>query len=380
MIKKIFVGLGMIILVGFGILIFKEFNYQKPIPDIIELPSGYRTDDSIPVAIEKQQEITPTDATTIANTRANKQSVSLLIDSVLGFAEIEYPNLYAFDYKEKSIKIFDLKNRTYKELYSNPDINFVSFSPRKNNIIFKKSVKGFSQFYLLNLIKDKIYPLEIFIKNISWINDTEFLYYFSNNSSVNYIGKAVISSSGLKNEKLVDIGTINPQFNFANNNLLISSEKQSPLFLISLKTKSRKIVFDEMPYISFLTDGNLIFVNYAKQSLSSAIIDGTGKILKKFDWGTFKEKCYLSNTTLGQTQIKLICGVPTGDQSAGSYLDWKELRSSTSDKLVIVDIKTFDIKEIKIEGDFDILNPRLTPIGIIFTNRLDSKLYLAPVE
>ena len=56
------------------------------------------------------------------------------------------------------------------------------------------------------------------------------------------------------------------------------------------------------------------------------------------------------------------------------------MKYSFSDKIIVFNTTKAEINEIEIGDGFDILSPTLTPIGIIFTNRIDSKIYFVPRE
>lgn len=388
MIKKLFIVLGLIVIIGFSFLLFNEFSHKKPIPSIIELPSKYQSDKNNniqePLASEQapttSQQINLSDSETAGEQQSQKDknptiTPQLFLDDPIGFINIDYPNLYGYDYKNKSFRVFNIQNKTYKELYSNPNIDFISISPSKNLIAFRENNKKVSSLFLADLLKDKIYPLGVFIKNIYWNNANELIYYFSNDSTVNYIGKikkSKTSATNFENTKITDVGALNPQFIYENNKLLIISESDSPLFLIDTLTNKTSVLLPKKQHISFLLFGNLIFASYINQEWKSLVLNYSGQILKEFNWGTFKEKCSVSNV--------LICGVDKNQTLSGLPNDWYELQKSFYDKLIMIDLKTMEEKEINIAGQFDILSPQLTPLGIIFTNRLDSKLYFIPTE
>lgn len=383
MIKKIFIGLGIIVITGISVLAFREFVHKNPIPDIIELPSQYRkiTNEGSSITQSTTTKYQDEQSTSVKESTKKEPLVRLLINAPFGFAEIDYPNLYGYDYTNKSVKIFNLKDKTYKDLYSNSSIDFVALSPLKRFLVFRERDSNFPVFYLLDLKKDKIYPLDIFIKKIIWEKNDELVYYFSNNSMVNYIGKIQFDISGLKNIKIIDTGALNPEFKFFSNKILLASEKNSPLFLIDSKTTERKILLSEKKYVSFLSNEKLIFASYVDQNWKSAIINASGQIIKSFNWGTFKEKCLFSSTSQKTEKNILVCGVPKIQSAVGLPDNWFDLRQNFEDKIIIIDTnKINEIKEIDIGDNFDVLSPQLTPVGIIFTNRIDSKVYLVPIE
>ena len=56
------------------------------------------------------------------------------------------------------------------------------------------------------------------------------------------------------------------------------------------------------------------------------------------------------------------------------------LDPSYDEKIIIYDSKTNTVKEIKLEEKFDLIKPKLTPLGIIAWDRLTMKFYLIKLD
>lgn len=374
LVKKLFFALGVIMVISLIVLGWRELQPKKPIPDLIELPErgGQVTDAPLDAPLT---ETTPVDTnqptTTNQSATTGSNIVKLLFDQPLGFISVAYPYLYAYDYTDKNLKAFDLENKTFRELYGGDEIGFVSFSPFKNLIAFKRRVAGVERFYLLDLIRDKVLPLNFFVKKINWGDGDDLFYYYSNNSGVNYIGRI---TNG-QDSKLLDLGLLNPSFEFRQGKLLSASERQSPLFMINPSSGERQTLVTSKPFISFKSSLKYLFVSYPAEgnaAWKSFLLSPNGSALYSFNWGTLAQKCSLKEM--------LICGVPTDQNLIGLPEDWLEFRKSFSDRLIVFDPTKSDLREVSLGEGFDVVSPEITPLGVIFQNRLDSKVYLVPLE
>ncbi len=360
--KILFLVIGLIILVGFGILLYKELFPKKP--KIEELKREERVTSPIEFLAE---EIPPKDTNEMPETsttsKANLKSVSLLIDAILLYPKIDYPYIYGYDPKNKVIKTYNIEDKTYKEIFKRDNIKNLSFSKSNLLVLFKDD-----NFWLLDTIRDKLIKLPINVKSGFWVNDE--LYLFITSVDGNYLAKY-----SEKPKKIVDIYIFNPDFDYLSNDFIfyenLKTTQASPLYLIKNMKEKIQILEPKMLLSALTNKNNLIFVSYVENSWKSFIIDKNGNKIIEFNFGTLKEKCTFKEL--------LICGVPK-DQDFSKIDEWYYYKKTFSDKLIIFDPQKLKLDYYDLDGDFDIINPVLTSIGVIFFNRNDARLYVIPIK
>jgi len=363
--KIIFLVIAIIIITGFGILLYKELVPQKP--EVEELKKETKKEQiEFPYKKTQLEEAQIEESETLqvpTTSEVSAKSAHLLIDTILLYAKVDYPYIYGYDPTNKVIKAYNIEEKTYQELFKKDNIKDLRFSKNNLLILFKDN-----NFWLLDTIKDKLIKLPINTKNGFWINDD--LYLFISSGEVNYLTKY-----SDKPQKIIDIYMFNPVFDYLSKGIIYYEDLKktfsSPLYL--LKNMKEKIeILESKPYLNALTNKNeLIFVSYVENTWKSFIIDENGQKIIEFNFGTLKEKCTFNEL--------LICGVPK-NQDFSKIEDWYYYKNTFSDKLIIFDPKNLKLEYYDLNKDFDIIKPVLTPIGIIFFNRNDAKLYVVQVK
>ena len=364
-VRKIFIGLGLIVFIGLIILISKEYFIKKPEETIfLEEPESIikkeefiEESQKLPSVTSSLEEIIPT--TSLPET--TKKPI-LLFDFPLLFPSINYPEVYAYDPISKTIRIYNIEDKTYKELYKDENITYVLFPTNNSEKFF---IKSKNIFYLIDTLKDKKYSLNYLTQKVFFYQNIPYLF-ISGLSSNGYLAKFQDNET-----RIINIFILNPDIDFLTNGFLIAENLKyspsSPLYLKKL-SKNIDLILPPKKYLSFITNKNdLIFVSFIENSWKSLLIEEKNNIInKEFNFGTLKEKCTFEEL--------LICGVPK-DQDFNKVENWYYLKSSFNDDLIIYDPDRDYFQVVKIDGNFDIIQPKFTPIGIIFYNRNDSKLY-----
>lgn len=288
----------------------------------------------------------------------------LLFNKELIYISLDYPLLYVYDPSENIIKYLNLEDETYKEIFRISNLKKAFLSPDKTKIFLETNQEK----YLLDLQNDALQTLPSTLQNFVF-TPKDLILYLNNNKNISYLayfkdGKA---------SKIRDLGILNPKLNFYNNQLLIY-EKGSSIFSLDLKSPDTLFLFLEAKsFYSLLPskEGNLLFVSLKDGTLwQSQILDFKKKLVQSFSWASIEEKCTFSKT--------LVCSVPSNLENFDPE-KW-ELEPSYDKKIIIYDPLKKSEKEIILEGKFDILKPQLTPLGIIFWDRLTQKFYLIKPE
>lgn len=349
--KKIKLIFFFLLVIIAGALIFYFYNELKPKPPIKEESKVFK---------ETKEEIAEEEIAV----EENVKKPILLFEKILLYPIIEYPYLYGYDPESKTIKEINLVDKTYKELYKGEGIKTLSFSDDKNGILFKKD----NSFYYLDILNDKLERLPSTIKTAFWYKNNLYGYILTENSSY-------LANLKKNFEKIDDLYILNPKFESLKNGFLVYEDLRysynSPLILIE-NNKSKKILFENATNLSVITNkDDLIFISLSEKEWKSYLLDKNGVKLKEFNFGTLKEKCTFEKI--------LICGVPK-NQNITDPTNWYYYRENFSDRLVIFDPQNNTLKYFDLDKNYDILNPTLTPLGVIFLNRFDSKLYQVAVE
>ncbi len=348
-VKLVFTLLAIVI---FGALIFYFYNELKPKPPIKEEV----------ITEEKGEEVEKEEQEPLVG--ENIKRPVLLFEKILLYPIIDYPFVYAYDPENKTIKEINLVDKTFKEFYKGGDIKNLSFSEDKNGILFKKD----RNYYYLDILNDKLERLPLNIKTAFWYKNNLYGYILTESSSY-------LADLKKNLEKFVDLYILNPKFDVLNDGIIVYEDLRyvysSPLILIK-KDGTKKILLESAKNLSALTDKNeLIFISLMEKGWKSYLIDKNSMKLKEFNFGTLKEKCTFKDI--------LICGVPK-NQTLSDPSNWYYYKENFSDRLVIFDPKNNNLKYYDLDKDYDILNPTLTPLGIIYLNRLDNRLYQVSLE
>ncbi len=361
---------GLIILLFIGVLTLVGYLKTRKVeekPDVIEVEQETKP---APILVETQkiEPILPTPTPTLSETippTATPSPYQVLFNLPLLYLDLDYPLLYVYDPQESVIKYFNLEEETYREIYKVDNLENAFFSPDKTKILLKTS--SFSR--LLDLKTDKIINIPPFVKSfVFYLND--LVVYYNDQKYLSYLA---FFREG-KMEKIRDLGILNPEFALVKNNLLIY-ENNNPVFNLDLTRPSNFSLFlDKKESYSLLPNKNqdLIYVAFKEDGVwQSKVIDLRKKEKISFSWGTIREKCSFDEF--------LVCAVPLNLDKFDKE-EWSFYTPSYDEKIVIYNPKNGEIKEINLEKPFDIVKPKLTPLGIIFWNRLDAKFYLIKPE
>ncbi len=353
--------LGILILVSIATIVFIGYfkNKQKQEKEIFFQEEGQLTPSPIPIVPAPSGETKLPSISGIQIPPQQTTSYPLLFKEEYLYIDLFYPLLYVYDLNSGIIKYFDLENQVYKEIYRAPLIEEAFMSSDESYIVFKTN-EGFN---FLNLKNDSLYPLPPFTKNFAFT--PQGLVIYVNNKDISYL--ALYKDGQMT--KIRNLGILNPKFESLKNSLLIY-EKNSPVFLLDLKNINNFSVFLEAkPNYSLLVnkEKNLIFVTFKDKYWQSQIITPDKKVKFNFSWGTVKEKCSFDEV--------LVCAIPADLENFSPDL-WLMKEPAYDEKLIIYNIQNGKTKEIRLESKFDIVKPKITPLGIIFWNRLDAKFYL----
>lgn len=352
-VRKVFIILILIILFSFVFFIYREL---KP-----KAPEEIRLDEVIEEDREKVDEITSSNELI---QQTNTKKPTLLFEKILLYPEIDYPFIYAYDPESRTIKEINLEDKTYKEFYKKENIKNISFSNDKTKVVFKLG----DVYYLLDILKDKIEKLPRNVKKIFWNEGILYAYILTNDSSYLAILRKTL-------EPFIDLYILNPEFDVIEEGILVFENLKytysSPLILITNK-KEKKILLENGYNLSVISNKrNLIFISLLEKEWKSYLLDSDGNKLKEFNFGTLKEKCTFEKL--------LVCGVPL-DQSISDLPKWYYYKIDFTDRLVIFDPSKNELRYFDLDGKYDILKPSITPLGVIFLNRFDNKLYVVPIE
>lgn len=346
-----------IIIIGF---IWKKQNQKKSA--IVEVQEK-QTPSPLPLPVTPNPEF-PTQTQTATLTSPNQtitKPYRLLFDKPLLFLDIDYPKIYIYDFQEGIIKYTNIEDETYKEIFKVFDLKNAFMSEDKTKIVIETD----GGFKLLDINKDFLFNLPLSTKKI--IFAPEPILYINDNKKSSYL--AYFKDN--KTTKIRNLGILNPNFEVLKNSILIY-EENSPIFSLDLKKPSQLSIFlPEQKNYDILTNKNknLIFVSFKENNLwQSKIIDLSKKTKYSFSWGTIKEKCTFDDI--------LVCALSSNLEPE----DWRMFQPNFDEKIIIYNPKNDEVKEINLEEKFDIVKPKLTPMGIIFWNRLDSKIYLLKID
>lgn len=366
MVRKIFLALGLIVIAGFALLLLRGRGPRKAIPDLIELPARQeRVSPGSPVA-----PTTTNPGVTATNSSAtNDASIRLLFDQPLISAEVVFPELYAYDVSVGIYRVFNLTDRTYRDLYANPNVVRAWRSPSGRYLAVEQRVSGRSRFAVLDLDRDRLQPLDGLTQRLTWTDRDELILHLSNQSRVNALARWRNGQVTL----LGSIGLLTPRFAALGDRLLITGGHGAPLISFDLAAGDRRVVMAPRRFISPLAQHGAFLITTFDRSWQTLLLNQAGQSIRNFTWASIPEKCSITTETV-------VCGTPKNVIAFGAPEDWLEWRTSSSDDLILFDRTTEVETRVSLAGRYDVLGPTLTPLGVVFTNRLDSRLYLVPSE
>ncbi len=337
-----------------------EVPEEKPMP--LELP------EEEPFLILEKEETSSQEPSLSTSTLEEK--VKPLFDSEFVFIDLIYPYIYVYDPQTGIVKYLNLDDKSYKELYKSFSISSPSISPTRKRLLFKEN----QEWKVLDFSFDEIKTLKEEIISFKWKNDELIFFSFDEEK-----GGKILKLSDFKKDPLVLASLNLPQakMEIFGDNVLIWADPLiyplTPVFSLNLKNpKSIKLIFDKKTFPSFLSseDNNYLFLSEEENGIFiSKILDKNYKEIKKFNWSSFSEKCTFKKV--------LICGISLNNVSPE---DWLKLKRASKDKIIIYDPQNKEEKEIILNGNFDVVKPNLSPLGLIFWNRNDAKLYVVNLE
>jgi hypothetical protein len=373
--KRYLIIFGSIIIIILIIVFVGIFSNRKKInnqtgPGIIET-SNNNENNPIPITqnssttnnntqTSEQLPIFPQITTTIPFQSNNTVYQSLFKQSFI-YIDLDYPSLYVYDLNDNIIKYLNLQDETYKEILRIPNFKNAYISDDKTKIAIETN-DGIN---ILDLKKDQFWQLPFMTQKVIFTDKT--ILYFNNNKDISYLTYWQDNST----TKIRNLGILNPKFAILKNGLLIY-EPDSPIFFLDLKKSPQLSTFlPAKNNYNILVNKNkdLIFVNFQENDTwQSEIIDVNKKIKHSFSWPTIEEKCSFDDV--------LVCAIAPDIKPER----WRILDPVFDEKIIIYNPQNNNIKEIKLDSQFDIIKPKLTPLGIIFWNRLDAKFYLIKID
>jgi len=349
----------LIIIISLVIVGYLKNRKREKGPGVIEVPQK-EVPNPIPITEEKQITGTTTQPIAVPTSTPSTKSYQALFQQSFFYIDLDYPLLYVYDPQNQIIKYLNLEDETYKEILKITDIKNAWLSDDKTKIMVLTN-EGFT---LADLKTDSIYNLSPFVENFIFTPETWL--YLNNKKKISYLAKF---KNG-KTTKIRDLGILNPEFAILKNGVLIY-EKNSPIFLLEFKNTSTLKIFLDGQYFDVLTNKNkdLIFLVFEENNTwQSKIIDLNKKTKYSFSWATNKEKCSFDEV--------LVCALPTNFDPEG----WSMLNPGYDKKIIIYNPKNDTVKEVNLEEKFDLVKPKLTPLGIIAWDRLSAKFYLIKLD
>lgn len=283
----------------------------------------------------------------------------------------DYPNIKTLFIREGEIKEINLKEKTYRELFVDPNLSYVSFSPNGTKAIIR--FQNDPRYFILDFGEDRMSPLPAFTENFAFLNENKILLYRNNQSNLSEL--ALWQNFNISSLK--SLGVLNPEIVRLDDNRVLLYEKpistlKTPVFLYDIrKPEEIKIVLPPKFSYSIIAsdDGQYVFVNYQEfGEWRSELYNDKFQKLDSFFWGTIKEKCTFKNL--------LVCGVPIQNILMTS---WYQMETNSQDKVIVINPETKELKEI-FKPDLDILQPYLTDIGLFFLNRINHKLFFVETK
>lgn len=309
---------------------------------------------------------------------SSNQNYQTLFKQQLFLIDIDYPKIYAYDFSDFIVKYFDisdLENIQIKEIY-NPSNNLNTYnfekifiSPNKNQLIFKQR----DIFTLVDIDSDTVKPLPAFVKNLVFLNN-KIILYISDDQSFSYLADYDWSNNRIN--RLRSLGILNADLVAFKNGIFIY-EKNNPIFFLDLSKSPIFRLFSYLDKVYALLpsfDANFLLVSYFNNltgNKQTIVMKAKNQeTISAFPWAVVSDKCSFKEL--------LICGV--NDKSDFDPETWHLLQPSNDTKLVILNPQNLEVKEINLDGNFDVVKPVLTPLGIIFWNRSDRLFYIIKIE
>lgn len=354
---KKFVNLFLIIGLGFVIGIGSLFLTRL-------LITANQTDNE--QMIIENQEITEKETTPKQDTEI-KIKVKEFSKTEINNLFVDYPILKTLFIQEGVIREINLESNSYLEIFRNPSLTEIHFSPQGTKAIIR--FRNNPEYFFLDPENDLLLSLPASVNNFVFLDDNNVLLYQNNNSAISSLILWNINNM----ITLKDLGVLNPEFTRLSKYQVLIYEKpisglKTPVFLYDIRNP--KIIKQVLPpkynySIIASKNGDYIFVNYQEgDKLLSDLYNSNFLKVASFSWGTIKEKCTFDDI--------LVCAVPKNNISMQS---WYQLESVSEDKIITFNPKTKELREI-FDLNLDALQPYLTKMELFFIYRLNHKLFL----
>jgi hypothetical protein len=374
--KNLFI-LGLVILIIITLVSFLGYfvTRKKEVPrepKVVEAPE----EKPVPIEVPKEEpSLIPEKKETSSKelslpTSTLEEKIKPLFDSELLFIDLIYPYIYVYDPQNGIVKYLNLDDKSYKELYKSFSVYFPSISPTRKRLI----LKDYNEWKIIDFSFDEVKTLKEDIAFFKWKNDDLIYFYFDEEK-----GGRILRLSDFKKDPLVLANLNLPQakMEIFGEDVFVWADPiispSTPIFSLNLKNPNKiKLIFDKKSWPSLLSSDDQKFLLFSYEEngiLVSKLLDKNLKEIKKFSWWAPSEKCTFKKL--------LVCGVSLNNIN---YEDWLKLKKASKDKIVIYDPQNKEEKEIILNGNFDVLSPQISPLGLIFWNRNDAKLYVVNLE
>ena len=374
--KNLFIlGLAVLIIITLVSFLGYFVTRKKEVPrepKVVEAPE----EKPVPIEVAKEEpSLIPEKKETSSKelslpTSTLEEKIKPLFDSELLFIDLIYPYIYVYDPQNGIVKYLNLDDKSYKELYKSFSVYFPSISPTRKRLI----LKDYNEWKIIDFSFDEVKTLKEDITFFKWKNDDLIYFYFDEEK-----GGRILRLSDFKKDPLVLANLNLPQakMEIFGDDVFVWSDPiispSTPIFSLNLKNPSKiKLLFDKKSWPSLLSSDDQKFLLFSYEEngiLVSKLLDKNLKEIKKFSWWAPSEKCTFKKL--------LVCGVSLNNIN---YEDWLKLKKASKDKIVIYDPQNKEEKEIILNGNFDVLSPQISPLGLIFWNRNDAKLYVVNLE
>ncbi|GIW67199.1 MAG: hypothetical protein KatS3mg096_067 [Candidatus Parcubacteria bacterium] len=364
--KRVIIGIIILLIVALIVILgyfrSKSAKEKAESPGVIEVEQPPQ---SLPLPINQITSSIPSIPTLPTATTEPTKTYQLLFNQSFIYLDLDYPLLYVYDPQQEIIKYLSLEDETYREIAKIPNLKQGWLSEDKTKIVIETN-NGFS---LIDIKADKLDTLPIFTQKV--VLNKNIILYLSNDKDISYIAYFNDKTGDVK--KIRNLGILNPDFAILKNGILIY-EQNSPVLFLDFKNQADLSLFLDIQTATIIPNKNkdLIFMSFKKNDIwQSQIIDINKKLIYSFSWAAIKDKCTFDEI--------LVCAL-TSNFNDSSPSDWYSNKTSVDDKIVIYYPQNNKLEEIQLEGKFDFVRPKLTPLGIIAWNRLDAKFYLLKIE
>ncbi|MCS7200606.1 MAG: hypothetical protein NZ822_00390 [Patescibacteria group bacterium] len=365
--KKIIIIGGIALLLIFIIIVLIGYFGSRNNKSTPFIERGSNEDKNIPTPIlgedDKRQDQKTNGDSKLVDITQQKSIFQPVINEAVFYLDLDYPNLYVYDYDDAVIKVINLEDETYQELYKVIDFQKAFLSPDKSKMVIRVD-----RLNLINIKDDKLYTLPGTTKNFVF-TDKDLIIHYNDDKSISYLA---YFREG-KITKIRNLGILNAELNFLPPDKILIYQKRgtSPVFILNIKSPSFLSLFLEPAenYSLLVSQSNKDLIFVSNQNGSRIIDFKTRENRFNFDWRTVQEKCTFDRF--------LVCAVSNNFD----FDNWYLMGENYDNKVVVFDPEKNEIvKEIEIEVKVDMIRPKLVNSKIIFWNRLDAGIYAMKID